>query len=74
MAVMGTAKILALGHVHPFTGVRDVSPGTAVMGGTQVESPGKAATLVILNTDTGAQRAETRTSEVTHGNQHTGDC
>ena len=55
------------------TCVTDVSPGTAVTGGAQVESLGQVATLVILITVTVVQRAETRTSEVTHGILLTGD-
>lgn len=80
---MGTAKSPSLGHVHPFilgrdaslgTAGMDASLGTAGMGGTQVESRGQVATLVTLITGTEAQRAETRTSELTHEILHTGDC
>lgn len=53
-------------------GVTDVSLGTAVMGGTP-GSLDQVATLVTLITGTVAQRAETRTSEVTHGILLTGD-
>lgn len=69
---MGTAKNLTVGPVHPFMGERgvtDVSPGTAVMGGTRAESRGLEATLGTTITATVAQRAETRI----HGIQRTGN-
>lgn len=78
---MGTAKNPGLGHVHPCMGVMGASLGTAVMdaslgravkGGTQVESRDQVATPVTLITGTVAQRAETRTSEVTREILHTG--
>lgn len=40
---------------------------------TQAESRGQVATLETLITGTAAQKVETRTSEATHGIQHTGD-
>lgn len=40
---------------------------------TQAESRGQVATLETLITGTAAQKVETRTSEMTHGIQHTGD-
>lgn len=55
------------------TAVMDESPGTAAMGGTQVESRGRVATPETMIIGIVAQRAETRTSEVTHGILHTGD-
>eukprot|EP00064_Thunnus_orientalis_P023912 superscaffoldBa00009579_g24174 len=77
IAVMGTARRPGLGPVHPCMGVMggatdvmdvtDVSPGTTMTGGAQAESLGQVATLVIPITVTVVQRAETRTSEVTHG-------
>ena len=80
---MGTARRPGLGLVHPCMGVMGdatdemdvtgVSPGTTMMGGAQVESLGQVATLVILITVIVVQRAETRTSEVTHGILLTGD-
>lgn len=57
-------KVVSLG-----TPVMDVSPGTAVMGGTRVESLDRLATLVTMITGTVAQRAETRT----RGNLHTAE-
>lgn len=71
-APTGTAKSPDLGLAHLFMGVMDVSLGTAVMGGTP-GSLDQVATLVTLITGTVAQRAETRTSEVTHGILLTGD-
>ena len=79
---MGTAKSPGLSHVHPFMGAmaathvslgkgaKDVILGTAVMGGTRVERGGLVATTI---TATVAQRAETRTQEVTHGTLHTSE-
>lgn len=56
------------------TAVMDARAGTAVTGGTQEESRDRAATLETPTTATGAQRAETRTSGLTHGTLRSGDC
>lgn len=73
---MGVMAVTVVSHgsdVMDVTDVTDVSLGTVVMGETQVESRGRVATHVTLITGIAAQRAETRTSEVTHGILHTGD-
>lgn len=46
---------------------------TVVTGGTLEESPEWVATPETLTTGTEARKAETRTSEMTHGSHPTGD-
>lgn len=73
---MGTAKSTDLAHAHLILAAMDGSTEIVVRvvtGGTLGESQDRVGIPETLTTGTGARRAETRTSEVTHGSHPTGD-
>lgn len=76
---MGMAKTTDLAHARLILVAMDGSPEmvamdvTVVTGGTLEESREWVATPETLTTGTGARKAETRTSEMTHGSHPTGD-